>query len=390
MPEALGEPMGNYPTHRARDGRLIEETRRWPRMMGRQIFTYAVAFMLTGEPKYLVQAKAGVDWLVAHAWDQEYGGWYGILNEDGTPNQPYAPKYAQDMAYAAQGLAAYFFTTRDPLAEEYLLKTYQVIRETMWDGENNRVWDGIDRTMAREVDQSRGGWELVAILDQINAYMMISQPYLSQAEDRAAWEDTLILMGQSLIDHFLKDGYFWGQHAAPPRGGRHVDFGHTLKSFWMLNRMAQEFDVPAFEATVQEYAPHWIDLAYDEEYGFWGSTMSSWDSARYGSSWWIYVECQQFASTLNLSNDGAYTAKLTNTSRGWLEHFVDKEYGEVFQGIDRQGNTGDPPVYSNFKSSEWKNGFHSAEHALIMYLHGRMLEGSPPSFILRPPPILKG
>jgi hypothetical protein len=35
--EALGVPYGNYPTHRGRDGRLVEETRRWPRMMGRQI-----------------------------------------------------------------------------------------------------------------------------------------------------------------------------------------------------------------------------------------------------------------------------------------------------------------------------------------------------------------
>jgi mannose/cellobiose epimerase-like protein (N-acyl-D-glucosamine 2-epimerase family) len=156
-----------------------------------------------------------------------------------------------------------------------------------------------------------------------------------------------------------------------------VDFGHTLKSFWMLNRMAQEFDAPAFEAKVQEYAPHWIDLAYDEEYGFWGSTMSNWDSARYGSSWWIYVECQQFASTLNLSNGRSLYRPAHQHLPGWLEHFVDKEYGEVFQGIDRQGNTGDPPVYSNFKSWEWKNGFHSAEHALIMYLHGRMLEGQP-------------
>jgi mannose/cellobiose epimerase-like protein (N-acyl-D-glucosamine 2-epimerase family) len=365
------------PTEVATDA-SIEETRRWPRMMGRQIFVYSVAFMLTGEAQYLQHAKAGVDWLVTYAWDQEYGGWFGIIHADGSPSSIRAPKYAQDMAYAAQGLAAYFFVTRDPLAEEYLLKTYKVIRETMWDEQNNRVWDGINREMTREVDQSGGGWELVAILDQINAYMMLSQPFLTEADNREAWKDSLLLMGQSLIDHFLRDGYFWGQHDAPPRGGRHVDFGHTLKSFWMLNRMHREFGAPDFEATVQEYAPHWLDLAYDAEYGFLGFyAMNNWDSARYGSSWWVYVECQQFAATLNLSNGGAYTPRLTSTSRGWLDHFVDEQYGEVFQGIDRQGNTGDPPVHSNFKSWEWKNGFHSAEHALIMYLHGRMLEKRP-------------
>jgi mannose/cellobiose epimerase-like protein (N-acyl-D-glucosamine 2-epimerase family) len=52
--------MGNYPTHRARDGRLVEETRRWPRMMGRQIFTYSVAFMLTGEPSTWFTPRPGL------------------------------------------------------------------------------------------------------------------------------------------------------------------------------------------------------------------------------------------------------------------------------------------------------------------------------------------
>jgi mannose/cellobiose epimerase-like protein (N-acyl-D-glucosamine 2-epimerase family) len=47
------------PLTEGRDGRLVEETRRWPRMMGRQIFTYSVAFMLTGEAQYLARQGRG-------------------------------------------------------------------------------------------------------------------------------------------------------------------------------------------------------------------------------------------------------------------------------------------------------------------------------------------
>jgi len=376
-PEALGEPVGNFPTHRSRDGKLIWQTDRWPRMMGRQIFLYSAAFMMTGDIENLEYARQGVNWLIDKGWDKDHGGWYSRLTLEGDPADPQENKYTQDMSYAALGLASYFYVSRDPLAEEYLLKTYELIMGPLWDEENRRVWDGADYTLSREVDQAGGGWELVAILDQINAYMILVQPYLTQAAHREQWGKTLVTLGQSMIDHFLKDGYFWGQASAPPRGGRHVDFGHTLKAYWMLDRIDRRFGVPAFRQVIEEHVPHWINLAFDERTGLWGATMTSRNYARYGSSWWIYAESQQFAATLNLSQDGIYTDKLERTSQGWFDFFIDKEYGEVIQGIDPQGRSGEIPLYSNSKVWEWKNGFHSAEHALMMYIHGRALEGRP-------------
>ena len=59
MSEALGEPLGNFPSWRGLDGELLTEDRRGLSTLARGVYGYSVAFLLTGEPRYLTYAKAG-------------------------------------------------------------------------------------------------------------------------------------------------------------------------------------------------------------------------------------------------------------------------------------------------------------------------------------------
>ena len=87
MPEALGVPMGNFPSFRGRNGELLPEgnTNRGLSTLARGVYGYSLAFMLTGEEKYLTYAKSGLDWINTKAKDPVYGGYYGEL---GCPRQP--------------------------------------------------------------------------------------------------------------------------------------------------------------------------------------------------------------------------------------------------------------------------------------------------------------
>ena len=87
-PEALGSPVGAFPTFRCDDGTLVDPDlpcgelliagpwvssqlgKEFTRMRSRQTFFYGVAFHLTGEERYLALAKAGVDQIRAHALDR--------------------------------------------------------------------------------------------------------------------------------------------------------------------------------------------------------------------------------------------------------------------------------------------------------------------------------
>lgn len=398
--EAKGIPQGNFPTFRGMDGRIIEKdnegndlTVRFTRMLARQVYVYSMGFMLTGDSSLLQLAKDGCDWLVKYALDKDNGGWYAILDKNGNP-LPGKEKYAQDTAYVAQAFAAYFFVTRDSEMEKYLLLTRDLIFNQFWDEENQRVKDGLSPDMATEIDQGNDkGWELVAQLDQVNAYMMLSQPVLTEPSRREQFlQDMKTLIG-TMVKHFLRDGIFWGIHNNIGKfDTRHVDFGHTIKSYWMLHQLDKRLPGQPYREIIKKNIHRWLLLAFDKENGTWGEKMLKDEItgelyAQYGSPWWGYAELDQVAATLNLADPKQrYIPILAKTCQHWLDGFVDQQYGEVYFSIKRDGSKGwDWAVDDVMKCFLWKNGFHSVEHAVVMYIHGQSLENKPVSLFFAVP-----
>lgn len=381
MPEAWGSPEGNYPTTRDMNGLPAGSPDRRPRMMGRQIYLYAMGYLLTGEPRLLELADAGADWLM-RAKDAERGGWSALLTASGRQNQSQA-KLAQDTSYVMLGFAAYHFVTRDAAAEAELLATRDLLfdESKYWDATNRRIRDGLDAAMEEEVDvENDGGWELVAQLDPVNAFLLLSQPVVRDPARRAQLLGDLRTLGETMIEHFFQDGMFWGVSTNKGRyGTKHVDFGHDLKTFWMLLQIDKRLDDHPFSLLVGDHVHQRLERAYDAANGMWAKRPTSATAVEYGSDWWIYSELDQIAATLNLI-DQRYTTTLTETGGNWLEHYVDRTRAvrEVYPGIDRTGNPGWTwPDSDTAKCNLWKNGFHSTEHALVMYLLGKYLERAP-------------
>ncbi|MEM9492733.1 MAG: hypothetical protein AAGC55_26530, partial [Myxococcota bacterium] len=86
MPDALGQPLGNFPTFRCNDGSAYRSAApcaelgdapgwisdelgtEYTRMKSRQTFVYGVGYHVTGDERYLTYARAGVAWLREHAY----------------------------------------------------------------------------------------------------------------------------------------------------------------------------------------------------------------------------------------------------------------------------------------------------------------------------------
>lgn len=79
---AMGDPEGNYPTFRNQGGKPTSESDRYSRMLSRQVYTYSIGYALTGDGTLLQKARAGIDWLLAHAKHPQFG-YYPILDEKG-------------------------------------------------------------------------------------------------------------------------------------------------------------------------------------------------------------------------------------------------------------------------------------------------------------------
>ena len=386
-PEALGSPVGAFPTFRCDDGSLVQPDlpcgellvagpwvssqlgKEFTRMRSRQVFFYGVAFHLTGEERYLALARAGVEHLRAHALDRAERSavsWW----KDGVAHPPVEARNAQDLAYANLGLAFYAYLTRDPavLADALLL----------YDGIFARYDDpslGMLRWAAGGVGGETARVELVAQLDQVNAYALLLASVASEPH-RSRLRSDLARIARILVERFWSEelGLFRGTLHDPldsGLGSRHTDFGHTIKALWMIERTGALLGDTKLSSWARERMPKVLARAYLPRSGCWASGVRYDGSIDAGVTWWISAELDQATATLALT-DRRYTGYLEKTWACWLDLLVDRENGEVWSWADL-----DDPARRGAKQHLWKNGYHSAEHALVSYLAAQEIHGKP-------------
>lgn len=385
MAEAAGTPVGNFPTWRGMDGAPQGSTGRKPRMLGRQVFAYSAAFLLTGDEALLDLARAGNRWLLDHGLDAARGGWHADLDAAGAPAGDGA-KYAQDMAYAAMGPAAYYFVTRDPEAEAAVLATRDLLFDpaTYWDATNARIRDGRSADLSQEVAMPGGSlpsWQLVAQLDPVTAFELLVQPVLSApARREQALADLRSLQG-TLVRSFWRDGIFWGSTGAiGTYGSNHTDFGHILKAYWAVLQIDKRLPDRPQAAFLAANAPATLRRAHDATWRRWRRAPTSQETTTAnGNDWWAAAEADQLAATLAL-HDPAWLPEVASTSANFRDDYVDRTRvaRELVPSVDHAGNWAYGwPTADTAKCNEWKSGFHSTEHALVMFLLSHWAEGTP-------------
>jgi len=223
VPDALGTPRGNFPTYRCNDGRLIDPERPCPeaqdprglvkegleeqyvRMMGRQAYFYGVAYHLLGDPALLELARDGVDYLRRHALSPGTGSAATRLRDGEPAGPPDLERTAQDLAYAQVGMAMYYYLTRDPEVLRDIVRLKHHIFENYWD-----EGFGMMRWTVRGEDRERK--ELVAQLDQVNAYLLLLTPILPEPE-RGQWKADLVRLAGVLRRRFFspREHLFFGR-----------------------------------------------------------------------------------------------------------------------------------------------------------------------------------
>jgi mannose/cellobiose epimerase-like protein (N-acyl-D-glucosamine 2-epimerase family) len=382
LPEALGTPWGNFPSFRDPQGRLDpgRGTFRGVSTLARGVYGYSVAFHLTGEERYLTYARAGLEWLEEHAFDEIRGGWYRDLTETGGPVDSEDQKQLFDLASLGMAYGMYFNVTRDPWAEAGLLGVRDLIFSQYHNPANNRYFDARTADMSRTVDIGGNGRDIVNVLVPGTALLLPNADLLTEPERRAQFRADLrrvtqALLGQHRNDTSPETWWFWGRTG---RIGVHdslqTDFGHTIKSHEMIHNANQVFaDRP------------WDDLSADRELLLskaWDASADRWHddlvdftsgAVELDSPWWVHAEADQTLAAVNLRQDFVHSEWLARSAQGWFDDFVDPDFPhETWQRPLRDGTF--PQPGGDEKSGRGKNMYHVFEHALVMYLHGRAME----------------
>jgi hypothetical protein len=336
-------------------------------MKSRQTYFYGAAYHLTGDPAMLALARDGVRFLRTKALEKDTGSavsWW----ENGVPGPPVLERTTQDLAYAEVGLAMYYYLTRDPEVLADIVRLKDHIFSEYWD----KDW-GMLRWTVKGPREETLRRELVAQLDQINGYMLLLTPILPEPL-RTQWKADLVRLARVMVDkfHAPERHLFWGTlHEPRALGTRHTDFGHTAKALWMIGRIGRLAGDAGLARFADTEAVAVLGMARLPD-GTWGSKLRRDGSVETFKEWWIYAELDQLAETLALS-DPAWGKVLDATADFWFTAMVDHRNHEVWGGVAAKGDV--PDAFP--KIHQWKNGYHSAEHALVGYVTSRALEGRP-------------
>jgi hypothetical protein len=384
IPEALGVPVGNFPSFRDRAGQLDPlRTTRGLSTLARQVYGYSLAFMLTGEERYLTYAKAGLDWINTKAKDPVNGGYFGELKVNGDPVNLQANKDVFDLASLGLAYGMYFNVTRDPAAEADLLAVRDLLFGKYYDAASNRIKDSLNFTLSTEVDTGRNGGDITNYLVPVTAMYLTNTALLTDPARRNQFRNDIRLLTQGLIDHH-KGGpdqppwWFWGRTLRVGNlGALQTDFGHNIKSYEMIYNANQMFAERPWEGLSADRAIL-MDRAWDDAAARWNQRITAFDpfDVEPDSSWWMHDEADQTLAALDLGNGFAHADQLARAAQTWLDVYVDRDPAypvrETFFRVAR-----DPADTDLGKSGFGKNMLHAHEHALIIYLHGRALEGKP-------------
>ena len=226
---------------------------------------------MTANEIYLEYATLGVNNLMKHG---EYEtGCPVTFWQSGKSLPSKNQRNSQDLAYSLNGLAMYYDLTKDENVLYTIIKVKNFIFSEYYDesiiSENSKSFMWFKEDFENEKTSNK---KLVAILDQLNSYLLLITPLVSdsiQVKFKNDLRNLCYLMKDNFYDKDLN--VFWGKlNKKKIRLGEHTDFGHTIKTFWMCNLVGKLINDSELINFSQENSIKLLKDAYIEKTGSWG------------------------------------------------------------------------------------------------------------------------
>jgi mannobiose 2-epimerase len=359
---------GAFHTSLGRDWQPRAPYEKLPAMIGRHVFSFTAAYLLSGESRHLEVARHGVEYLLAHAWDERYGGWYDRLTVDGEVLDD--TKTAANELYTNVGLALYAFATGDPRALQRVCASLRIRRTRAADPDEGGYFSQLTRELAPVADQRKlkhAHFGYVGSL--IHLYQVGRDP-----DVLGFWRELMDLTRQRMTDADL--GWVYGFQVpldrafrlADPKAHEYVSIGGQLTAALAYVRLYDQSGDAVYLEAARSLARA-IDRGWDAEHRCWLDQVqrrpphAPHPDARV--QWWIHI----YGAFLDLrlyalDGDPERLLRFARAERFYRSHFLDRLYGGGFAQVRRDGTLAD----DGSKAAPWHTSYHDVEHGLVNYL----------------------
>ena len=349
---------GGFYTCLNRDGSLMDTTKSvW--FQGRGGFVFAHAYnTIEQKPEWLAASKSAVEFLEKYCFDTD-GRMYFEVTAEGVPLRK--RRYLFSESFAAIAMSEYSIASGDQKYAHKALDIFKLILKYIHT-------PGLLEPKYKENFQARGH-SLCMIL--INTASCIR---------RAIQDDILNHQIDESIDHiaryFMKPEFEALLEMVGPNGefidtnaGRTINPGHCIETSWFILEEAKfrNWDPKLVEMaeTILNWSWKW---GWDEEFG--GiinfrdcKNLPSQDYAQDMKFWWPQNETIIATLYAYLATKDAKYLEMHKQISDWTyAHFPDKEYGEWYGYLHRDGSVAQPA-----KGNLFKGPFHVPRMMMVAY-----------------------
>jgi N-acylglucosamine 2-epimerase len=340
---------GGYYTCLDRQGQIYD-TDKFIWLQNRQVWIFS-NFYNEIEPResWLRIAENGAAFLAQHGRDND-GNWYFSLDRNGAPLiQPY--NIFSD-CFAAMAFSKYAMASGESWAKNVALQAYNNVlrRKDNPKGKYSKAYPGTRPLKSLAVPM-------------ILANLSLEMDWLITSDRLDSVLDATV--AEVMTDFYDADRGLLYEHVGPDGSfvdcfeGRLLNPGHSIEAMWFIMAIAERRNDRATIDKAIAIILATLEFAWDPIHGGLFYFMDAdghppqqleWDQ----KLWWVHLE-----SLVAL----AMAYRLTGRSDCWdwyqklhdytWKHFADKEHGEWFGYLNRQGE-----VLLNLKGGKWKGCFH--------------------------------
>jgi mannobiose 2-epimerase len=337
---------------------------KYPSMISRHLFSYSVAYLLSGDEDNIKIADSTVKWLLENAWDKEYGGWFDALDAVGKPVLTTKTTFVQ--VYAITGLTLYYFITHDTTVIKFIEKSNELLESKVWDSTSG----GYFNMMNRDWSVADSNKSFSAQVTPVSGYLF----YLYQATREKKYLDQISRILEVTMNNMADKESGWilenfdrnWKYIPGKKDETEINIGHNIEAATMLLHnyiLTGNTDhlsaAKSLAGKIDNYG-----VLHDKE--VWLTTVNRTSSAKHGGNtyWWI----QAYGNIFNLFlyhvlDESQYLENFQKGAEFWDSCFMDKRHGDTYFSVDTAGRATDRTKATRFKTS-----YHSIEHCLLNML----------------------
>lgn len=341
------------------DGKGLPEARKGLILNARILWTFSSLLLKDGDERFHTMAERAYLYIDEYFIDKEYGGAFYAVDKDGNPVADLKQTYAN--AFAIYGLAEYYRATGNPSALEQAISIFMHLEKYAYDSEYGgyleqfqRDWSPVPEGTRNDIgDADKTMNTSLHVMEALtNLRRIWDSPLLTER-----LREMIIIVLEKIINQETHRQYYYFNRDWSSKADI-KSYGHDIESSWLMLEAAEVLGDESLTGRVKKASLAMAEstlgalqtngkLTYETVDGIDATSTQFWAQAEAIVG---YINAWQLTGDEIWIDRAALVWNFTDNT------FIDREYGEWYQGTNRNGeiNKRSPKI------SFWKCPYHNS------------------------------